>query len=42
MDKKQIRKELIEKRKNIPKDKKSIYDKEISNKIIESVYFKKF
>ena len=41
MDKKQIRKGLIEKRKNIPKDKKAIYDKEISRKIIESDYFKK-
>ena len=40
MDKKQIRKELIEKRKNIPKDKKAIYDKEISHKIIQSNYFK--
>ena len=40
MDKKQIRKELIEKRKNIPKDKKAIYDKEISRRIIESNYFK--
>ena len=41
MDKKQIRKELLEKRKNIPKDKKAIYDKEISQKIIECDYFKK-
>lgn len=41
MDKKQIRKELIEKRKNIPRDKKVIYDKEISRKITHSDYFKK-
>ena len=41
MDKKQIRKELKEKRRNIPKDKKVIYDKEISRKIIECDYFKK-
>ncbi len=41
MDKKQIRKELKEKRKNIPIDKKVIYDKEISRKIIQSDYFKK-
>ena len=41
MDKKQIRKELSEKRKNIPKDKKAIFDKEISRKIIGSDYFKK-
>ena len=41
MDKKQTRKELLEKRKNIPKDKKAIYDKEISHKIIQSDYFKK-
>lgn len=41
MDKKQIRKELIEKRKNIPKNKKAIYDKEISHKITQSDYFKK-
>ena len=40
MDKKQIRKELIGKRKNIPKDKKVIYDKEISRKITLSDYFK--
>ena len=40
MDKKQLRKELVEKRKNIPKNKKLIYDKEISRKIIESDYFK--
>ena len=41
MDKKRLRKELVEKRKNIPKNKKAIYDKEISRKIIESNYFKK-
>ncbi len=41
MDKKQIRKELIEKRKNIPKEKKVIYDKKISQQIIRSDYFKK-
>ena len=41
MDKKILRKELIEKRKNIPKDKKVIYDKQISKQIIESDWFKK-
>ncbi len=41
MDKKQIRKHLIEIRKNIPKEKKVIYDKIISQQIIESDYFKK-
>ena len=41
MDKKQIRKELIEKRKSIPENKKEIYDKEISRKIVESDYFKR-
>ena len=40
MDKKQIRKELKEKRKNIPKDKKAIYDIEISRKITETDYYK--
>ncbi len=40
MDKKILRKELIEKRKNIPKDKKVIYDKQISKQIIESNWFK--
>lgn len=40
MDKKQIRKELFEKRKHIPKDRKAIYDKEISNKITQTDYFK--
>ena len=41
MDKKRLRKELVEKRKNIPKNKKAIYDKEISRKITQSDYFKK-
>ncbi len=41
MDKKEFRKELIERRKNITKEKKVIYDKEISRKIIQSDYFKK-
>lgn len=41
MDKKQLRKELIQKRRNIAKNKKVIYDKEISRKITESDYFKK-
>lgn len=41
MDKKEIRKNLLEKRRNLPKDKKAIYDKEISKKIICSDYFKK-
>lgn len=40
MDKKELRKNLLEKRKNIPQDKKAIYDKEISEKIINSDYFK--
>lgn len=40
MDKKAIRKELINKRKEIPLDKKVIYDKEISKRITESDYFK--
>lgn len=40
MDKKQIRKELLEKRKEISKEKKVIYDKKISKQIIESDYFK--
>ncbi len=39
MDKKEIRKALKEKRKNIPKDKKIIYDKAISERIIDSHYF---
>lgn len=41
MDKKRIRKELSEKRKNIKREKKVIFDKEISQQIIESDYFKK-
>lgn len=40
MDKKQLRKMLSEKRKDIPKEEKLIYDKEISRKIINSDYFK--
>lgn len=40
MDKKQIRKELKEKRKNVPKDKKAIYDIEIGRKITEIDYYK--
>ncbi len=40
MDKKPLRKELLKKRKEISKEKKVIYDKEISRKIIESDYFK--
>ncbi len=41
MDKKALRKILREKRRSIPKDKKTIYDKVISEKIIQSDYFKK-
>ncbi len=41
MDKKGARKLLFEKRKEIPKEKKVIYDKEISKKIVESDSFKK-
>lgn len=40
MDKKTIRKTLLNKRKEIDKNKKLIYDKEISRKIINSDYFK--
>ncbi len=40
MDKKETRKLLLKKRKEIPKDKKEIYDKEISEKIINTDYFK--
>lgn len=40
MDKKALRKELISKRKEIPQEKKVIYDKEISKQIIGSDYFK--
>ncbi len=39
MDKKALRKELFARRKNIPKEKKVIWDKEISKKIIETDYF---
>ncbi len=39
MDKKDLRKTLKEKRKSILKEKKVIYDKEISQKIIRSKYF---
>lgn len=41
MDKKELRRILLEKRRSIPKEKKAIYDKEISEKIIKSDYFKK-
>lgn len=41
MDKKTLRKELLSKRKEIPQEKKAIYDKEISKKIIETDVFKK-
>lgn len=40
MDKKVIRKTLLNKRKDIPQEKKVIYDKEISKLIINSDYFK--
>lgn len=40
MDKRELRKTLKEKRKNIPKDKKAIYDKAVSEEIINSHYFK--
>lgn len=40
MDKKETRKLLLKKRKDIPKEKKIIYDKEISKKIINTDYFK--
>ena len=40
MDKKETRKLLLQKRNEIPKEKKLIYDKEISKKIINSDYFK--
>ena len=40
MDKKETRKLLLQKRKDIPKDKKIIYDEEISKKIIESDFYK--
>lgn len=41
MNKKELRKILLEKRRSIPKEKKAIYDKEISKNIIGSDYFKK-
>lgn len=41
MDKKETRKLLSKKRKEISKDKKVIYDKEISRQIIESDFYKK-
>lgn len=41
MDKKELRKMLLEKRRSIPKVQRSKYDKEISEKIINSDYFKK-
>lgn len=40
MDKKQVRRCLLEKRKEMPKAAKEIFDKEISEKIIQSDYFK--
>ncbi len=40
MDKKELRKLLIKKRKDIPKSKKEIYDKDISKTIFDSNYFK--
>lgn len=40
MDKRELRKTLKEKRKEIPREKKVIYDKEISKKIIDSELFK--
>ena len=39
MDKKETRKQLLQKRKDIPKDKKIIYDEKISKKIIESDFY---
>ena len=41
MDKKETRKLLLQKRREIPKDKKDIYDKKISNQIIDSDFYKK-
>lgn len=41
MDKTSFRKKLIQKRKNIDKEKKSIFDREISRKIICSDFFEK-
>ena len=40
MDKKDLRKTLKEKRRNIPKEKKVIYEKQISRQVTESEYFK--
>ena len=40
MDKKETRKLLLQNRKSIPKEKKTIYDREISKKIIESDFYK--
>lgn len=40
MDKKETRKLLLQKRRNIPKEKKVIYDKEISERIIRSDFYK--
>ena len=40
MDKKTVRKELLNKRKEIPIEKKVIYDKEISKLIVDSDCFK--
>ncbi len=40
MDKSALRKTLLKKRKEIPQEKKIIYSKEISKKIISSDYFK--
>ena len=40
MDKKKTRKLLLQKRKNISKDKKFIYDKKISNLITQSDFYK--
>ena len=41
MDKKETRKLLLQKRREIPKDKKETYDKKISRQIIESDFYKK-
>lgn len=41
MDKQELRKILREERKNILKSQKAVYDKIISEKIIDSVYYKK-
>ncbi len=39
MDKKETRKQLLQKRKDIPKSKRIIYNEEISKKIIESDFY---